>query len=462
MVGQRRRLWRRRALARRLAPALALAGVAAILVVLVVGAVAQIAPASGSYRRTVDRGYEALTAPLVADSNASAPLLRTLLEHGPSLDRGVFFTDLDQLVSSSEDVARQFATITPPSPSAASIADCAGAMAARARSAASLRGALEGLLGGPTGIGAGAGNEAAATGSVQSVGASLRSADGMWSSCRSSLRRAAGFARLPASRWISDVSLWAPGALSAYVAALTGSPTLAAVHIVAIVEAVTVPAASPGASGTLQVPPTNQLTLHVVVADDGNVDERGVQVVASLSETSPGGSTVQGRSSSVAPRSALFLTAGASTAVVLPPQSVDPGASYSLHVVVTAPAETTNPATATFPLAVATAVTTTSLLSSPSSVVVGGKVTYTATISASPGGLPPATGTVSFEDDSSPVPTCTAVALSHGQATCSVSYPSAGTHAVTADYSGDTSRSASTSAPLYEKVDPAPSRRGSS
>jgi Protein of unknown function (DUF4038)/Bacterial Ig-like domain (group 3) len=75
--------------------------------------------------------------------------------------------------------------------------------------------------------------------------------------------------------------------------------------------------------------------------------------------------------------------------------------------------------------------TTTTLTSSQNASMTGQQVTYTATVSPAPDG-----GTVSFSDGGTVISTCAAPLLS-GQATCAITYATAGTHTVTAAYSGD-------------------------
>ncbi len=80
----------------------------------------------------------------------------------------------------------------------------------------------------------------------------------------------------------------------------------------------------------------------------------------------------------------------------------------------------------------------TSLIAS-TSVTVGNGTTYTAMVTppaARPGPLEP-TGSVEFLDDGQPIGSCAGQSLSGGEATCSVSYASSGTHEVSAQYSGD-------------------------
>jgi hypothetical protein len=424
--------------------------------VLVTATALRISPASGSYRRTVDRGYAALVGPLVAQSNTSAGDLVQLLQKGPGLDRAAFFTDLDELAASSKDLERQFEAITPPDPVVDAGSECARAMQGRARASADLRSALEGVLGGGTGTGPGAGDEAAAIGAMRSIGLSLQSDDGLWVACRSALRHGAGSARLAASTWIKDPSLWSPGALTDFVASVTGAPTLAADHHLVIANIVTVPSPSPSPSsgaGTTLVPATTELGVHVVLENQGNVDEEGVHLVASLGVSgTQAGARPPGVSSVSLPKATFTVVAGASVALAFPTLTVAPGDSYALSIVATTPTTGPSPLTMSVPVTVDKAVAVVSLFSSSSAVTVGRTVTYTAEVSASLSGLPAATGTVTFDDDGSPIPSCARQPVGDTQANCSVSYDEANMHAVTALYSGDPSRSASTSAPLIEKV----------
>jgi hypothetical protein len=99
-----------------------------------------------------------------------------------------------------------------------------------------------------------------------------------------------------------------------------------------------------------------------------------------------------------------------------------------------------------------TATSTTGLGSSQNPSTVGQSVTFTATITgASP------TGTVEFKDGSSDIGGCGSQAVSAGAATCTTSTLSAGTHSITAVYSGDSANTGSTSAALTQTVQAPPS-----
>jgi Bacterial Ig-like domain (group 3)/Glycine rich protein len=92
--------------------------------------------------------------------------------------------------------------------------------------------------------------------------------------------------------------------------------------------------------------------------------------------------------------------------------------------------------------------TTTALASSANPSIIGGQVTYTATVSPAPDG-----GTVAFTDGGSTIAGCGAVAVSStGTATCPVTYNAVGSHTITAAYSGDATYAASTSAALTQQV----------
>jgi hypothetical protein len=98
--------------------------------------------------------------------------------------------------------------------------------------------------------------------------------------------------------------------------------------------------------------------------------------------------------------------------------------------------------------------TSTTLVSSGSPSTAGNSVTYTATVSPTPDG-----GTVAFSDNGTAISTCQtqAVNVTTGQATCAVTYSSAGSHPITAVYGGDTNFAASpTSNTVTQVVNAAP------
>ena len=91
-----------------------------------------------------------------------------------------------------------------------------------------------------------------------------------------------------------------------------------------------------------------------------------------------------------------------------------------------------------------------SATSSANPVFMQNPITLTATVSSAAGSP---TGTVTFQDGGTPLSQCTAVAMTSGVATCTISTMSASTHPITAVYSGDSNFLTSTSSALSEAVD---------
>lgn len=92
--------------------------------------------------------------------------------------------------------------------------------------------------------------------------------------------------------------------------------------------------------------------------------------------------------------------------------------------------------------------TTTNLNSSANPSASGQQVTYTATVSP-----PPSSGTVEFKDGGTTIPGCAVTPLTPGgQFTCAVTYPAAGSHSITASYSGNSLFLASSSSALSQTV----------
>ena len=92
------------------------------------------------------------------------------------------------------------------------------------------------------------------------------------------------------------------------------------------------------------------------------------------------------------------------------------------------------------------ATTATSLTSSGNPILVGRRISYTATVTPQAGG--PMSGTVIFTDGATQYYTD----IEGNQSTITIKYKTNGVHTVTATYSGDSNNTTSTSAPLTEDV----------
>ena len=92
------------------------------------------------------------------------------------------------------------------------------------------------------------------------------------------------------------------------------------------------------------------------------------------------------------------------------------------------------------------------LTASPNPATQGQSVTLTANVSGTAG---TATGSITFRDGTSVVAGCSTTALLNGTATCVTSSIAAGTHSITAQYSGDASYNAATSSAVSLAVNTA-------
>jgi Big-like domain-containing protein len=101
--------------------------------------------------------------------------------------------------------------------------------------------------------------------------------------------------------------------------------------------------------------------------------------------------------------------------------------------------------------------TTTTLQVSNTTPQVGASVTYTATVTPGVAGASRPSGSVEFLDGGAPIGSCSSQPLAlSGTASCALSYASAGTHTITALYSGDASFNISTSSPAQTVTVEAP------
>jgi IPT/TIG domain len=336
------------------AGALGVLGVVVVAVVLaiVVGGLLKVRTQSVGYERAIDRSYAAQARLFVEASNRLAKEFRTVVAGMPGDDRTTLQQALDTLVRSTASLAAEAATAASPAPTGGAGADVATSMADRARAMGDLRTAVDGLLGmAPLRV-VGAPDPSESPGAVRplsaagaaadltKVGVLLAQGDRLYASGRRALRGAPGRALLPASVWSGRTEAWTSSGALAVVDALSSSPTLAAVHQVELVTdalALTpapVPGvgAAPGAASVL--PPTGHLRVAVVVANTGNVAERGVVVRATVALVGATGSAATarpGRSRRVG------LTAHSSASVTLPPVTVVPGNTYTVVVTVDPP-----------------------------------------------------------------------------------------------------------------------------
>ena len=328
MVRDRRRSRRRRAVGREVRHVVVVGAAAAVVVVLAAGAVASVGPASVTFHRTLAAGFAALASPIAVRSDATGTELQAATAGVGATTRPALFAALDRLATDAADEAGQMdAAGSPPTAGGAS-RGCVAAMDARATATATIRDALEGLLGGPTGTGGAAGDQPSAVRALTGAGSLLVGADSSWAACRSALRAQSGAARMPASAWVPDAAAWATDAVTAYVATFAVLPGLAPAPALAITVVTPVPAPVVNGPGPGVVPTTSSLVLHVVVSNNGNVDEAGMRVSATAtplgSPAGAGATSVQGP--------ALDVASGQAATVTLPGLGVQAGRTYAVTV----------------------------------------------------------------------------------------------------------------------------------
>jgi hypothetical protein len=326
MPRDRRRSRRRRHSGLDLVRLLALLAGVALVVVLVVGSLASVGPASATFHRTLAQGFATLATPLAASSNATGAELFATLDDVGSLSRPDLFSRLDAAASDAAAQARAMAEAGSPAVPGGASAGCVRAMADRAAAVTALRDGIEQVLGGRTGSSGTAGDQPSALRLVVPAGARIAAADAEWAACRGALTARWRGARVPQSVWVTGTGAGAAdaGAMTALVATVLGSRALEARPALAITNLTTDPSPVVSGPGPGVVPPTMTLVAHLLVVNTGNVDVAGVRVTGTLTGPGAGGPGTS---------SAVDVAAGRSVAVTLPPLGVRPGATYSLSVV---------------------------------------------------------------------------------------------------------------------------------
>jgi hypothetical protein len=338
-----RRRARRRSLSRRLSVAL----IVLLVLVLLIGGATQIGKQSHTYDVGANRALGAQGSIIAAESNVTAAHFRALMGDMQTLSRQVLESDLDALVlqASEQSALAQRAAggadgATVPDQFARVFVDRADAMT-------SLRATVDGLLGmhpapvagAPVTASAGTPSTPTLLTSTQAItrlsgaGAELVRADGAYRGVRAALRRASGHASLPASVWVTNPQLWGIGAVTDQVDLLTASPSLEVSHYLKLQTVrLTPPALPPAPStalGTSVLSPTPTVSITVVLANLGSVDEPHAVVQFALAPQAGGSAVTTSRTAAVA--------AGGSVTLDTVTFSVRAGHTYQLTVAVVVP-----------------------------------------------------------------------------------------------------------------------------
>jgi hypothetical protein len=338
-----RRRARRRSVNRRLVTF----GGALLVTVLVVGGLTQVDRNSGPYNAQMSRSFAAQVTVLADASNATASSVRHLMANLSGQSRLTLQAELDGAVQQTSQVEGRASLLATPAPPGDSAGDIAATFSDRAEAMSQLRGAIDGMLGmHPLAVAGSLTGSASivstptllsftqATDRIAAAGALLSRSDQRYAAVRRALARAPGHARLPVSVWVSNAQLWQAGAVATQVDQAESSTTLAASTELVLSSVRLSPPALPAPSGTptpgmSTLSPTDSVTVTVVLANLGSVDEPRATVHISLTSETPG------RSYSVTRVAGL----AASQSVTLPSAFfvVKPGRSYQLTVSISLP-----------------------------------------------------------------------------------------------------------------------------
>ncbi len=328
-------------------------GACALLVAAVlVGGVTQIGRQSSPFDTSVNRSFAAQGAIVVQQSNATGATLRRLMGNIQNLDRRTLQARLDIVTAQADKEATAAANLATPVTPGGVQGAFATVFAEREQAARAIRSSYDGLLGlRPLPVAGAPGGQsdvvaaaptllssAQATDQIAAAGTILTRADHSYSSLRRALPRLAGHARLPASRWITDATVWQSGPIATQVQLVSSSMPVTHRLVLRVVK-VTPPAlpsptgaATPGVS-TLS--PTTRVLVQVVLSNLGSVDEPHASVQFQLVPQPTGTAVTVTRTSSLAPAGSVSL----------PPVSfaVKPGTSYQLNVAIVVPQGQTDP-----------------------------------------------------------------------------------------------------------------------
>jgi hypothetical protein len=201
-----------------------------------------------------------------------------------------------------------------------------------------------------------------------------------------------------------------------------------------------------------QVVNGTQTSTTVTAAPSPGIANQPETITATVKVTTGSGTptgTVTFTSGTTTLGTATLTAAG--TATITPSLAVG---TYQIVATYSGDAQNGGSASAAFPLTVGLATSTTALAVAPNPAVVGGTVTFTATVTGN--GVAP-TGTVTFLNGTATLGTGTIAA---GKATFTSSTLAVGTYQITASYGGDTNNGTSTSAAVSLQVTLIPTTTG--
>jgi hypothetical protein len=341
---------RRRARRRSPARPIIVLGAVAVLAALLIGGLAEVSRQSQGYDAASNRTLAAQGTVVAEQSNATASSATALMNTIQSQNRPGLQIALDNLVQETSDESVRARAASGATPMGSVGAGFAAVFADRAEAMSDLRAAVDGYLGmqplpvagAATTVAAGTGTgtnatlltATEATNRIAAAGALLAQSDSLYRSVRHALRTAAGNGRLPKSTWVRDPQLWAAAEVASQIDLMSSSPSLASVHYLALRTVQINPPALPtpqgGSPNVSVLTPTTEISVDVVLANDGSVAEPHATVRYTLAEQSSGTTGSKTHTVALAP-----ATSQALPTVSFPVRS---GMTYVLTVSVDVPA----------------------------------------------------------------------------------------------------------------------------
>jgi hypothetical protein len=319
---------------------------AVVVLAVLVGGLTQVARQSTGYDADSDRTLAAQGAVAADQSNATAVIVRDLVNDLPTQTRQGLQATLDSAVQQATDEAARAQVAAGSTPLGPVASQFVTVFAERAQAVTQLRAAVDGFLGmqpiapadAPAGVAPTTGgtallSAAQATNRITAAGALLAQTDALYRSVQRSLAAAAGHGKLPPSVWVTHPQVWQPGSVATQVDLVATSSTLVATHYVVLrtvrLNPPVLPTPQGTPSGVSVVSPTSHISVTVVLANQGSSVEPHVSVRVSLADQTSGAMTSQVRTTS--------LALGASVTLPGVSMEVKPSTGYLLTVQIIPP-----------------------------------------------------------------------------------------------------------------------------
>ena len=241
--------------------------------VLVVIVVALALPGSSS--NPDKQSYLDIIRPQLQSSAQQGGVVNDVRANAATSDRVALSQRLEDLVGGAANVRQQVSAVGAPGSLSAASHSLNDALQLRAQATSLFRSGVEAALPQATG--------GDPLGDLVKAGQDLIAADNSYGSFLRALPRSmASSISVPEYRWVVNPADWSRQGLGLFVIGTKLSPTLAARHDVAVSLVSTQPAPTSYLGSVAVLGLTRQLTVGVVVVNQGNVGEQNVPVVATL------------------------------------------------------------------------------------------------------------------------------------------------------------------------------------